>query len=376
MAARKILSGLDMASDVYASGVLSPSQITANQNDYAPTGHANAYAFRLNTDASRDITGLSGGAAGRLIEIYNVGSNNFTLKDESTSSSAGNRFSLPNGDLILGPDAMGAFWYDTTSSRWRLRSHTYVTNPSVGDQFVLHLSSFGVSSNVTRYYRCSEGSTAQTTDPSDSANSILSEATLIQRSGKITGLRARINAVLPASQTLTVTLMKNGTATALTCQLTDALAIATDLTNSIEVAAGDYVSWKVVTSATGGGVALQIIANFEPPASVFTFTKTLTLVKDSGLAARNYLMWAAPFACNVVAVKAKRTGGTGATINARKNGSSNHLSSNLSLTGTTLTDGGAVQNAAYAAGDELEGMLVSVTGTVTDIVIQVQYTIS
>jgi hypothetical protein len=42
------------------SGDISPAQITANQNDYNPTSLSTSSVLRLNTDASRNITGLAG----------------------------------------------------------------------------------------------------------------------------------------------------------------------------------------------------------------------------------------------------------------------------------------------------------------------------
>jgi hypothetical protein len=97
---------------------LSPSQITSNQNDYAPTGIAAASLLRLSTDASRDITGLTTGVSGRLVCIHNVGSNNIVLKDESASSTAANRFALQS-DITLSADGVVIFQYDATTSRWR-----------------------------------------------------------------------------------------------------------------------------------------------------------------------------------------------------------------------------------------------------------------
>src|SRR4249919_1187083 len=47
-------------------GDISPSQITSNQNDYNPASLSTASTLRLNSDASRDITGLQGGADGRI----------------------------------------------------------------------------------------------------------------------------------------------------------------------------------------------------------------------------------------------------------------------------------------------------------------------
>lgn len=100
------------------TGDISPSQITANQNDYNPTGLSTASVLRLNTDASRDITGLQGGADGRLIVITNVGSFAMVLKDESGSSTAANRFALA-ADITLATDQSVVLQYDSTSSRWR-----------------------------------------------------------------------------------------------------------------------------------------------------------------------------------------------------------------------------------------------------------------
>lgn len=100
------------------TGDITPSQITANQNDYNPTGLSTASVLRLSSDASRDITGLAGGADGRVLLVFNVGSNNIVLKDESASSTAANRFAL-NGDITLAADNSVILWYDATSSRWR-----------------------------------------------------------------------------------------------------------------------------------------------------------------------------------------------------------------------------------------------------------------
>jgi len=100
------------------SGDISPSQITSDQNDYAPTGFATAGAVRINSDAARNITGLAGGADGRAVLLHNVGGFTITLKDESGSSTAANRFAL-NADVGLAADSSIWLWYDSTSSRWR-----------------------------------------------------------------------------------------------------------------------------------------------------------------------------------------------------------------------------------------------------------------
>lgn len=98
-----------------------------------------------------------------------------------------------------------------------------------------------------------------------------------------------------------------------------------------------------------------------------------TVLSPSG--AVNVIVWRAPFACTVTNVRGYRVGGTGAEINARRNNADNHLASALSLTNADQwMDGGAVQNTAYAAGDEMEIMVVSVAGSPTQVAVQVELT--
>lgn len=95
----------------------------------------------------------------------------------------------------------------------------------------------------------------------------------------------------------------------------------------------------------------------------------------SPAAAINVIVWRARFACTVTNVRGYRVGGTGATINARKNGTLNHLAADLSLTSAdTWMDGGAVQNTAYAVGDKLEIMLVTLAGSPAQVAVQVDAT--
>lgn len=99
------------------SGVITPSQITSDQDNYAPTGLSSASVLRLSSDAARNITGLSAGSDGDVKIIENVGSFSITLKDETTSTAA-NRFALTS-DQILAPDSVVILKYDGASARWR-----------------------------------------------------------------------------------------------------------------------------------------------------------------------------------------------------------------------------------------------------------------
>jgi hypothetical protein len=103
---------------VALSGVIAPPQITANQNDFNPTGVASASVLQLSSDASRNMSGLAGGAEGRLVSLINVGSQPMVLLDESTSSTAANRFTL-GGNLTIQAKQAAMLRYDGTAARWQ-----------------------------------------------------------------------------------------------------------------------------------------------------------------------------------------------------------------------------------------------------------------
>ena len=117
-----------LTTSYFVSGDITPAQLTATQNDYAPTGLATASVLRLTGDANRIITGLTGGVDGRLVTLINANdtiANTFTiqLSTESVSSTAANRFDFGTGvgtqSVILNVRESITLWYDSTSSRWR-----------------------------------------------------------------------------------------------------------------------------------------------------------------------------------------------------------------------------------------------------------------
>ena len=98
--------------------VASPSQITANQNDYAI---GTADIFRVSSDAARTITGIVAGTSGAMILIVNVGSFAITLSHQSASSTAANRIIVPwAGDCVIAASAAVSLYYDGGTSRWRV----------------------------------------------------------------------------------------------------------------------------------------------------------------------------------------------------------------------------------------------------------------
>jgi hypothetical protein len=109
-----------LAGAVSMIGVLSPTSLAANQNDYNPTGLATAAIIRQDASADVRITGLAGGSTGRLMTIENIAATSkITISASDTGSAAANRF-LIDGDMAVLPGQSAQFWYDAVSSRWRL----------------------------------------------------------------------------------------------------------------------------------------------------------------------------------------------------------------------------------------------------------------
>ena len=111
-------------------------------------------------------------------------------------------------------------------------------------------------------------------------------------------------------------------------------------------------------------------------AGAVPFSKTAVFSDVAAVAPLTVVVWTAPFACTVTAIKGYRVGGTGATINAYRGTTATALrSANLSLASAdTWIDGGAVQNTAFAINDSLLLRVVTVVGAPTQISVQVNFT--
>lgn len=115
-ASQIILTGAE-----FQPSFISPSALASGStNDYAPTGFSSARIVRIAGDAAGStLTGIAGGVANRIVTLVNVGSTLITLKAESASSTAANRFGL-SSDAALSAGYGADIWYDGTSSRWRV----------------------------------------------------------------------------------------------------------------------------------------------------------------------------------------------------------------------------------------------------------------
>ena len=99
------------------SGDITPTALGANTNDWAPAGLATTSVIRMAASAAFDLTGLTGGADGRIITLMNIGTFTITLKNSVTSAAA-NQFLL-TADVPVAANESVTLMYDTTASRWK-----------------------------------------------------------------------------------------------------------------------------------------------------------------------------------------------------------------------------------------------------------------
>lgn len=114
--------------------VLSPSQITAWQNNYNPSGWASTVGvLRINSNQFHFLSGLTATADGHTVRVFNTGSFPIGLYNQNTDSTAANRFSFDDHDVILLPGYSVELFYDGTAARWRLADsyNLAVDNPFV-----------------------------------------------------------------------------------------------------------------------------------------------------------------------------------------------------------------------------------------------------
>lgn len=104
------------------TGIISDT-ISAQQNDYNPTGLANASTIQIRLSGGQQkITGLAGGAPGRIIIIqncYTSETDSLIIENNSSSSSAANRIYCPHSaDLEVMDDYSVILQYDAVQSHW------------------------------------------------------------------------------------------------------------------------------------------------------------------------------------------------------------------------------------------------------------------
>ena len=98
--------------------------ITADQNDWNPTGLNTAAVVRVTSDASRTINGFLATSFASPFDrklLVNVGSNPVVLGHEQVESAAVDRIIVPGAvDLTLLPNDSADLWYDVITARVRV----------------------------------------------------------------------------------------------------------------------------------------------------------------------------------------------------------------------------------------------------------------
>lgn len=101
-------------------GIITPTALAANTDNWTPTGYSDASTIRMSASAPVNLTGLGGGEDGKEIKLMNVGANTITLIHDLTSTAA-NRFYCPNNTSVaVRQNGWVLVIYDSTSSRWRV----------------------------------------------------------------------------------------------------------------------------------------------------------------------------------------------------------------------------------------------------------------
>jgi hypothetical protein len=152
--------GASLGGQLAVTGDITPASLSADQDNYAPTGYATASVIRQNCSADVIITGLAGGAEGVVMDIHNVSTaNTITLADGAiiTTSTAANRFTFGGNSITLHPNQSIELWYDSTTSRWRQKGmHPMLPMPWPGGRLTLEsgvpVSSTEQIDKTTIYY--------------------------------------------------------------------------------------------------------------------------------------------------------------------------------------------------------------------------------
>lgn len=372
------------------SGDLTPTALGGDVNDYNPTSLATALTLRIDGGVStKNITGLQGGAAGRVIRIVNVGTtNSLVIPSESASSSAANRFLLP-ADLTIQFGAAATFEYDSASSRWRpwasngVASALVINSTTISggtDTRMLYNSAGVLSEKVVT----GSGNAVLATSPSIGGASLTGSTTITSMNGISFSTSAGSTVGITAGKTLlflktltfdgtdSTTITFQGTDTyvgrATTDTLTNKSIAATQLTGTI-ADARNTVSNTTTTSmanlvtvgtltggATGAGFTIALttstvtgtLADARLSANVpllnvsntFTgTTNTFTLATTTGTTTT----------AGIAVTINSLTSGTGIDISSTSTtAAANHKLVNISLTGANGTSGITTTGALFS----------------------------
>lgn len=101
--------------------VITPPQITTNQNNYSPTGFSEASVVRASSNGLLSINGFDATAKVKQKLVINVGVNGIQLSHLAGGQTAGNQILAPSSVVyLLGAGDCAIIDCDTTSGVWRI----------------------------------------------------------------------------------------------------------------------------------------------------------------------------------------------------------------------------------------------------------------
>lgn len=137
--------------------------ISTNQTDLNPTNLANATRVFLTVSSTIDIYSFAGTGDGRVLFVYNIGTNAAILKkDNGSLGTASMRFIL-NHDIPLYPGEVVVLCYDAGVSRWRVLPLYGIKIGSGGAEMV-HEIDLGSTSTIVLSESNSNGTSTITAD--------------------------------------------------------------------------------------------------------------------------------------------------------------------------------------------------------------------
>lgn len=111
-------TSFNQSTGLHVVGGVITSTIDADQNNYAPTGvHTKTTVYFTSLTATRTITGYDAGTEGEFLIFQNNTAQSLACSHESGSSSANNRFRLPNG-ATLTIRTRGSMLFVYLQGRW------------------------------------------------------------------------------------------------------------------------------------------------------------------------------------------------------------------------------------------------------------------
>jgi hypothetical protein len=105
--------------------VISPSQVTSDQDNYAPTGWDDATTVRVSFDSDINaITSFNSATDGERKILRNVGTNFGYIPGQHPDGTAANRVKAAS-DVFVEPGGSVEIEYDGTDSRWYVTNNTF-----------------------------------------------------------------------------------------------------------------------------------------------------------------------------------------------------------------------------------------------------------